>query len=132
LLDKWTVTKPEVGDSLIAKLSAPGKIRAGQILTYTVDIDNGSEYSLNGTQVRFRLPQSASFAGTPGNTVTVHRDEIVVTVGRLAAGSNQAVEIPVVVSSDAHGFFRLRASASVTSSTALPVRTNDVLTNIVH
>ena len=132
LLDKWTVTKPEVDDSLIAKLSAPGKIQPGQILTYTVDIDNGSEYSLNGTQVRFRLPQSVSFAGTQGNRVTVHGDEIVVTVGRLAAGSDQTVEIPVLVSGDAHGFFPLRASASVTSSTALSVRTNEVLTKLVQ
>jgi uncharacterized repeat protein (TIGR01451 family) len=57
LLDKWTVTKPELDDSVIAKLSAPRKIKAGQTLTYTVSIRNDSEYGLNGTQVRFRLPQ---------------------------------------------------------------------------
>jgi uncharacterized repeat protein (TIGR01451 family) len=132
LLDKWTVTKPEVGDSVRAKLSAPGRIKAGRTLTYTVSIKNESDYSLNGTQVRFRLPQSVSYAGTPGDTVTVDGNEVVITVGRVTAGSEQSVEIPVAVSSDARGFFPLLASAAVTSSTALPVRTNDVFTSIVR
>src|SRR6202011_1496283 len=107
LLDKWTVTKPELGHSVIAKLSAPRKIKVGQTLTYTVSINNGSEYGLNGAQVRFRLPQSVAFAGTRSDTVTVDGNEIVVTVGRVAAGSEQTVEIPVLVSSDRHGFFPL-------------------------
>jgi uncharacterized repeat protein (TIGR01451 family) len=131
LLDKWTVTKPELDDSVIAKLSAPRKIKAGQTLTYTVSIRNDSEYGLNGTQVRFRLPQSVTFAGTRSDTVTVDGNEIIVTVGHVAAGSDQTVEIPVLVSSDAHGFFPLLASAALTSSTALPVRTNDVFTKVV-
>ena len=132
LLDKWTVTKPELGESLRAKLSAPGKIKAGQTLTYTVSIKNESDYSLNGTQVHLRLPQSVAFAGTPGDTVTVLGDEIVVTVGRIAAGSDQSVEIPVTVSPDTRGFFPLLASAAVTSATALPVKTNDAFTNLVR
>lgn len=132
LLDKWTVTKPDVRDSVSAKLSAPGKIRAGQTLTYTVTIKNSSEYDLNGTQVRFRLPQSETFAGTAGNTVTVEGNELVLTIGRVAEGAEQTVEIPVTVAPDAHGYFPLLASAAVTSATALPVRTNEVLTNIVR
>jgi uncharacterized repeat protein (TIGR01451 family) len=132
LLDKWTVTKPEVGDALLTKLSAPAKIKTGQTLTYVVSIKNGSDYSLNGTQVRLRLPQFVAFAGTPSDTVTVDGDEVVVTVGRVAAGSDQSVEIPVTVSWEARGFFPLLASAAVTSATALPVRTNDVFTNIVR
>ena len=132
LLDKWTITKPDVGDSVLARLSAPSKIRTGQSFTYTVSIKNGSDYSLNGTQVRLRLPEFVTFAGTPGDTFSVNGNEVVVTVGRIAAGSDQSVEIPVAFSSEAHGFSPLLASAGVSSSTALPVNTNGVLTNIVR
>jgi calcineurin-like phosphoesterase family protein/uncharacterized protein DUF11 len=132
LLDKWTVTKPEVGDSVSARLSAPSRIKPRQTLTYTVSIKNGSDYSLNGTQVRFRLPRSVIYAGTPDDKVTVDGQEVVVTVGRVTAGSDQSVEIPVIISPEAGGFFPVLASASVTSSTALPVRTNDVFTKVVH
>jgi hypothetical protein len=86
---------------------------------------------LNETQVRFRLPHSVTFVGTRSDTVAVGDNEIVVTVGRVAAGSEQTVDIPVLVSSDGHGFFPLLASAALTSSTALPVKTTDVFTNVV-
>jgi uncharacterized repeat protein (TIGR01451 family) len=132
LLDKWAVIKPEVGDSVRAKLSASTKIKAGQTLTYTISIKNESDYSLNGTQVRLRLPQFVTFAGTPGDTGSVVGDEVVVTVERVAAGSDQSIEIPVTVSSEARGLFPLFTSATVTSATALPVRTNDVFTNIIR
>ena len=132
LLDKWTVTKPEVGNSVAAKLSAPRNIRAGQTLTYTVTIENSSEYDLNGTQVRFSLPLSVKFAGAPSDTTTIDGNEVVMTVGRVAEGSEQTVEIPVIVARDTHGFFPILASASVTSATALPIRTNAVLTNVTR
>ena len=71
LLDTWTVTKPEAGDSVSAKLSAPNKVKAGQGFTYTVSIRNSADYALNGTQVRITLPQDVTFAGTPTDTVMV-------------------------------------------------------------
>jgi hypothetical protein len=43
LLDAWTVTKPEVGNSVVATLSAPGEIARGQAITYAVSIRNDSE-----------------------------------------------------------------------------------------
>ncbi len=98
LLDKWTVIKPEVFSSVVATLSAPSKVHAGEALTYTVHLKNKSQYSLNGTQVRLSLPGNVEFAGTQGNTVTLQGDEVVVTVGRLASGGEQTVSIPVTVS----------------------------------
>ena len=130
LLDKWTVTKPEIGDSLLAKLSAPNKVRAGQTLTYTVSIRNGSQYALNGTQVHFQLPGAVKFAGQPSNTVTVQGNEVVVSVGRIATGSEQTVEIPILVSSETRNG-RLQAWAVVSSSTALPVNSNPATTIVV-
>jgi hypothetical protein len=129
LLDKWTITKPEVFGSVSAKLSAPNQIKAGQAFNYTISIRNSSQYSLNGTQVRFRVPQYVTFAGTPGDTVTVNGNEVILTVGRVAEGSEQKIEIPVVANAG-RGFFTFDATAEVTSATALPVKTNYALTYV--
>lgn len=126
LLDAWTITKPEVSDAIVAKLAAPAKSQAGQSLTYTVTITNNSEYNLNGTQVHFTLPPSVSFAGAVGETATLNSNEVVLTVGRLAAGSEQSVQIPVLVAQDARGF--VQAEAQVSSATALTIRTNSTTT----
>ena len=130
LLDKWTVTKPEVNSSIFATLSAPSRVHAGEGLTYTVRLKNNSQYSLNGTQVRLLLPNNVSLAGTPGHTITVQGNEVVVTVGRLASGAAQTISIPTVVSSEARG--RIEVSGSATSSTAQPIFTNSVTTNVIH
>jgi uncharacterized repeat protein (TIGR01451 family) len=132
LLDKWTVTKPEVRDSVSVKLTAPNKIKAGQTLNYTVSIRNSGEYSLNGTQVRIQLPEAVAFAGTPSDSITVAGNEIIVTVGRIAAGSEQSIEIPALVSRETRSPELLLAFAGVSSSTALPVASNFVITNVVR
>ncbi len=130
LLDKWTITKPELFASLSGTLSAPVKVRAGQGLTYTVHLKNHSQYSLNGTQVRLALPAGVSFAGTPGSTVTLQGNEVVVTVGRLAAGSEQTVSIPTSLSPESRGL--ILGFAGVTSSTASPLPTNPTVTIVTR
>lgn len=130
LLDKWTVTKPDVNSAFSAKLSALGKVHAGESLTYMVTLKNSSPYSLNGTQVRLHLPSNVSFAGTSANGTTLQGNDVVVTIGRLASGADQSISIPTMVSSERRG--RIEASASVTSSTALPVFTNNVFTIVLH
>jgi hypothetical protein len=130
LLDKWTIAKPEVSSSLSATLSAPVSVAAGGGLSYVVHLNNHSQYSLNGTQVRLSLHDGLSFAGTAGQTTTVQGDEVVVTIGRLAAGSTQDISIPTVVSSNSGA--RIEAHATVTSSTASSVTTNGVTTSVSH
>jgi uncharacterized repeat protein (TIGR01451 family) len=131
LLDKWTVTKPEVSNSVFAKLSARDNIKPGGTLIYTVSIRNNSEYALNGTQVRLRLPHDVTFTGTPGNTITAQGEEVIVTVGRLASGAEQTVEIPTLVSSNVRGYELIETHARVTSSTALPIESNTVITIVL-
>jgi uncharacterized repeat protein (TIGR01451 family) len=129
LLDAWTVSKPEINGTLVAKLAAPSVTKPGQSVTYSVSLRNDSEYALSGTQVRFHLPRGLAFAGTPSDVVTVHGDEVVLTLGYLAVGAQQSVEIPASVP----GTFRpqvLVAHAHVFSSTALPVETNFVATGV--
>jgi hypothetical protein len=130
LLDAWTVTKPDVRGSVIAKLSAPGQVKPGQPFTYAVSVRNDSEYPLSGTQVRFHVPHELVFAGTPSPVVSVQGEEVVFTLGYLAVGAGQTVEIPVSVPSNVKSRELLRARAHLHSSTALPVETNVALTNI--
>ena len=138
LLDKFTVTKPDLGNNqdgnaqggLEAHLSAPSRASAGSTITYNVRIQNNSGYALNGAQVVVNLPQGASFAGTTSDTVTVHGSQVVVTLGRLGVGSGQIVQVPAALASGLAGGTQLRASAVVRSSTALPVSSNQSVTVI--
>ncbi|MDB6104454.1 MAG: hypothetical protein JWO52_4453 [Gammaproteobacteria bacterium] len=130
LLDAWTVTKPDVDDSVMAKLSAPGQIKPGQAITYTVSIRNDSKYALSGTQVRLRIPHALAFAGTSSDVVTIQGDQVVYTLGYLAVGAEQTVTIPMSVPSNVRSHDVLRVRAQLYSSTALPVETNAVLTNV--
>jgi uncharacterized repeat protein (TIGR01451 family) len=129
LLDAWTVTKPDVDDGVAAKLSAPDEVEAGQKFTYTVALRNDSRYALNGTQVRFHLPRELSFAGTTSNVVTQQGDEVVLTLGRLAVGAEQTVQVPVTVASGARHDV-LHVKAHLHSSTAQPLETNVAFTKI--
>jgi uncharacterized repeat protein (TIGR01451 family) len=130
LLDAMTVIRPDVGGRVTARLSAPKQIETGQDITYEVAIRNGSEFALSGTQVRFRLPPGLRFAGPSSADVTLQGDEIVFTLGHLAVSAERTVEIPVRVSPAVHRHAVLRARAGVYSSTALPLETNAVATNI--
>ena len=132
LLDQWTVTKPDIDDSVSATLSAPEHVRRGDPLTYTVHLKNNSPYSLNGTQIKLLLPPNATFAGTVGDTTTVHGNEVVVTVGRLAAGADQTISISATASSGRREDPWAAAFAIVTSSTAQPLFTNPVVTRVHH
>lgn len=128
LLDKWTVTKPELAFSVFAVASAPLRAHAGEDFTYTIKLKNTSQYSLNGSQVRFFLPNGVSFAGEKSSSITQQGNEIVITVGRLASGSEQTVSVPVTIAPQARGLATF--SAALYSATAQPVFSNPVLTLI--
>jgi uncharacterized repeat protein (TIGR01451 family) len=107
----------------------PNEIRSGQTLTYELFITNNSKYALSGTQVRFQLPQGLASADPNSGHSTVQGDEIVVTLGHLAVGAEQTVEIPTLVPANARKQ-TLRARARVFSSTAQPVESNLVRTSV--
>ena len=136
LLDKWTVTKPDVASSVSAWLSAPDRVQPGGTLTYTVELSNNSPYSLNGTQVKLILPSNVTFAGTVSDTTTLQGNEVVVTLGRLAAGAEQTVTINTTVTSSWERHDNddrsMEAFAEVSSSTALTIFTNRVSTKVRH
>ena len=97
LLDAFTVTKPDVDDTLKAKLSAPRSVTPGTLLSYTLSVSNRTGYALNGTQAVVTLPEGAHFAGTPGDTVTQNGQEVVVTIGRLEPEETRNVQVEVKV-----------------------------------
>ena len=140
LLDKFTVTKPDLGDNqdgnaqggLEAHLSAPALAKAGSAITYSVRVQNDSSYALNGTQVVVNLPFGATFAGTTSDTLTVHWSQVVVTLGRLGVGAGQTVQLPVALAASLAPQTILKASAVLRSSTALPVSSNQAPTLITR
>ena len=140
LLDKFTVTKPDLGNNqdgnaqggLEAHLSAPALAPAGSTITYSVRVQNDSSYALNGTQVIVNLPEGASLAGTASDTLTVHGSQVVVTIGRIGVGSGQTVQVPAKLASGLSSGTLLKASAVVRSSTALPVGSNHAPTLIAQ
>lgn len=130
LLDKFTITKPDVSASLVAQLSAPPSATANGALVYSVTLQNNSPYSLNGTQVRLTLPSALVYAGTLDST-TIQGSDVVTTIGRLGAGAQTVVQIKTRVSASAGRGSSLSATASINSGTALPVVTNTVTTKVV-
>lgn len=140
LLDKFTVTKPDLENNqdgnaqggLTANLSAPSQAIAGTTITYSVRVLNSSAYALNGAQVVLNLPAGATFAGTTSDTLTVHGAQVVVTLGRIAVGGQQAVQVSATLSSSLPAQIILKASAQLRSSTALPVMSNQAPTLIAQ
>lgn len=130
LLDRFTLTKPEVENTLNTKLSAPRAIAPGVILTYTLTISNDTGYALNGTQAVVTLPKGVEFAGTLGDSITQQGRDIVVTIGRLEPEQTQNIEVQVKTASIVRDDEALIASAKIRSATAMPVETNSVRTRI--
>jgi uncharacterized repeat protein (TIGR01451 family) len=132
LLDQWTITKPDVTPSVTVQLSAPPSATAGGALVYTFTITNNGTLALNGTQLRLTLPSALAFAGLPTDSVTLQGSDAVFTVGRLAPGAQQAIEIKTRVAANTLVGTVITATGSLTSGTAQPVAANATTTNIVR
>jgi len=129
LLDQFTVTKPDLTSTLAVTLAAPPNVLRGGALVYSVRIVNGSPYALNGTQAVFTLPNGASYTGPTGDMLTQNGQQIVVTVGRIEAGSSLALQFKARVTAALGSV--LQGTATVRSGTALPVTTNTVSSRVV-
>jgi uncharacterized repeat protein (TIGR01451 family) len=128
LLDKFTVTKPDLGDRLHVTLAAPHSVAPGGQLTYTLTVHNGSSHGLNGTQAVFEIPSDVTFVSSPDGIATQLGDKVVVTIGRLDPGGSATVHLQTQVNADADS--RLRAKALLRSSTALSAPSNEVHTRV--
>jgi uncharacterized repeat protein (TIGR01451 family) len=128
LLDKFVVTRPDLSEDLAVRLSASHSVVPGGQLTYTLTIHNGSSHGLNGTQAVFEIPAGVTFVASPDGRATQLGNQIVVTIGRLDAGTNAVVHIQTQVNAEAGS--ELEATALLRSSTALSVPTNEAHTRV--
>lgn len=120
LLDKFTITKPDVSNQLVAKLTAPTISKAGNI-DYSVSVTNNSRYALNGTQIVITLPKGVSFISDKSQVVTQSGEDIVFTLGRLEIGKQRQIHLQGIISANMRPGTKLSARALVRSSTASSV-----------
>jgi hypothetical protein len=106
LLDKWTIEKPDLDDSVTARLAPKHYDSANNVVV----IANKSPYGLSGAQLV--LQDADDYTGPLDDTHTVQGDHLVITLGRIAPGTTTSVTVPF--RGDLHGVLR--------SSTAQPVR----------
>jgi len=130
LLDQFTITKPELAQQLQVQLLAPPHAAAGSTVQYTLHVANHSNYDLNGTQAVFTLPAGSTYSGTPGNMVTQHDRQVVVTLGRLEAEAQRDVTVSVNLSQQTHDHGKLSVTAELRSATAMPVKAKLVMTGL--
>jgi hypothetical protein len=119
LLDKFTVTRPDVDDDVHVSVQGPEVVRRGAGAVFHAHVENHGRLALNGTQVVFALPEGTEFDGTAGDTVTVHGREVIVTLGRLEARGH--ADVSVEVTAPGRRFGVLTAGATLRSSTAQSV-----------
>ena len=129
LLDQFTVTKPNLANTVAVTLSAPPNVLPSGALVYTLRIANNSPYALNGTQALFTLPSGAAYTGPTGDTLTQNGSQVVVTLGRIEAGATRFLQFKSRVTA-ALGTV-LQSAAAVRSSTAQPVTSNTVSSRVI-
>ena len=97
-------------------------------LIYTLVLDNDSQFSLNGAQAVLHLPDGVTLSGSP-DSVTQQGHDLVITLGRLAAGEERTLQLKTVVGDLRRGEV-LVARATLRSSTALPAEGGEVRTHV--
>ena len=119
LLDKLTVTKPDISRDAAVELSGPKHAESGDAIAYTLTFKNGSRYALNGAQAVLTLDEGVVFDSSSVGSATVHGRDVVVSLGRLAAGSTVTLHIQahILPSAPKH----LEAVGVLRSGTAMPV-----------
>jgi hypothetical protein len=132
LLDKVTVTKPDISEQVEVELDAPKHVGPGDSIELSFEFRNRSSFALNGTQVVVTLPSGISFDFASAGTTTVHGNEVVVSLGRTLPGDRIVVEIHGHISSSLKHGTHLTIEGLLRSSTALPVAARAVTTVIGH
>jgi hypothetical protein len=106
LLDKWTIEKPDLDDSVTVRLAPQPYGSSGKVVV----VSNKSPYGLNGAQL---VLHDCDYDGPVDDTHTVAGNRLIITLGRIAPGAETSVTVPVR-GGDLNGELR--------SATAQPVR----------
>jgi hypothetical protein len=129
LLDKITVTKPDLSEQVRVSLEAPERADRGRPLPITFRFKNRSRYALVGTQVVIGLPEGVVFESASTGTATVVGRDVIVSLGRTVPQQDITVHITAHISDAVKGPW-LTVEGAVRSSTALPVVARPELTKI--
>jgi hypothetical protein len=129
LLDKITVTKPDISEQVRVALETPDRASRGGPLPITFRFRNRSRFALVGTQVVIRLPEGVTFESASAGTATVVGRDVVVSLGRTVPEQDVTVQVTAHISDAARGPW-LSVDGSLRSSTALPVAARPELTRI--
>jgi uncharacterized repeat protein (TIGR01451 family) len=132
LLDKFTVTKPDLAPALSVHLEAPHKAHPGDSIVYSIHARNDSATPLNGAQVVLRLPKGATYVSAGGAPATDLGRRVVVTLGRLGAHSSADLKVTAKLPGESDEESVLKARAILRSSTALSVESNQVETRLLE
>jgi len=131
LLDKVTVTRPDISEDASARLKGPDRVRPGGAIELSFTFWNGSDVALNGTQAVITLPDGVSFDFATAGTATVHGNEVVISLGRTRPGQRVELQIVGDVSPTLKRGSRLVMTGLLRSSTALPLTIPIVVAHVV-
>src|SRR5262249_8288653 len=129
LLDKITVTKPDISEQVRVSLEAPDRASRGGPLPITFRFMNRSRHPLVGTQIVIRLPEGVTFESASTGTATIVDRDVIVSLGRTVPDQDVAVQITAHISDAATGPW-LTIDGALRSSTALPVAARPQRTKI--
>jgi hypothetical protein len=132
LLDKITVTKPDISESSEVELSGPRLVVPGGELVLSFRFENDTRHALNGAQAIVKLPEGVSFESASEGTATLHGQEVVISLGRLVPEQSVKLEVRGHVANEVTPGSTLRASGTLRSSTALPVAGEPTGTRVVR
>jgi hypothetical protein len=131
LLDKFSITRPDISKLLTVAVDAPAAVVPGGSIGYAVTLTNNAKYALNGVQVAVLFPNGIEFDDTIASNMTLPvRNNLVLTVGRLVPGEQRTVRFQArAVDGQPNGTV-LNLPLTVRSATALPVNAIPVKTVI--
>jgi uncharacterized repeat protein (TIGR01451 family) len=131
MLDKFTITRPDVSASVSVNVDAPANVVPGGAIVYKFTVTNNSQYALNGSQVSMTLPKGMEFDGQTNQHVTLHsRNTVVLTLGRLVQGEQKSIRFRARAAEGQAKGSTLSMSGILRSATALPISIPAVSTTI--
>jgi hypothetical protein len=131
LLDKVTVTKPDISADVRVQLTSPHAVVRGGLLVLTLKFRNDSRYALNGTQAVITLPEGISLESVSDGTATVQGSDVVVSLGRTLPGRVIDVQLKARVTNSVLPGSRFIVAGFLRSGTALPVAASATQVKVV-
>lgn len=106
----------------------PAKVKAGQIISYTIVVTNTGSATADNVVMRDRIPTSMSLAvKTPG--VKLVKGQIEVQIGTLAPGASKTITVKFRVDRRASGF---RTNTAIASASNAPSVRDSVRTRVIR